>query len=330
MKKIYLVIGFFLIYTFNLKAQVVVEEVHFDNYINGLNNDLVDYFSNGNGLIQIPTNGITGGSVNCPDSISWGNDNAIYCSTYHPIINDTMEASICFKFNLLNIHASAFQRAVSLWMIPHSDYNHYLFGTINYNQRLELVTYGWTNNPGPVAALLNNHWYKYVLNAVIIGGINNQINVKSSVFDLGVTGGSFPSLVTSSSGTFNDNIFVADTSIIVSFTGASYGGAVLLDDFTFHGRKGVSSCPVSTGIEQALAGTPVISYFSADDKLTIDKKGNQFIHLRLLNVSGQIVLTCKLKEEKSIIDVSALSSGIYILQLAGINNAMSSKIAIFH
>lgn len=69
-----------LIAIVKVNAQVVDEDVHFDFYQSVTNNDFINHFNGGWGLTQIQTNGITGGCLSTPDSVNWGNDNAIYCS----------------------------------------------------------------------------------------------------------------------------------------------------------------------------------------------------------------------------------------------------------
>ena len=65
-----------------VSSQPVSESVLFDNYVSTADNDFVNRFDNGTGLNQIQTNGITGGCLETPQTISWGNDNAIYCTRY--------------------------------------------------------------------------------------------------------------------------------------------------------------------------------------------------------------------------------------------------------
>ena len=329
MKYIILIAGISLITSLFANGQVITETVNFNQYQSGTNNDLVNNFSNGNGMIQVTSNGISGGSVIVPDSISWGNDNAVYCSRFHHISGDTLQASICFKFNTFIIQPSSFQRAVSLWMVPYADFNHYIVGTINYNQKMELITYGWSNNGGPVATLINNHWYRYELKAIVVGGINNQVNVSSSIFDLGVSGTTAPTLVNTTSGVINDNIIVADTSIQVSMTGTTKGGAVILDDFQFYGRKGVSTCQGSTGIQGPEAEVPVKIWVSQSDaQLNILTVEYVFSSITIYKVTGEAVLRKELEKGNSCININSLDDGFYIISLKGPNYFISRKIRL--
>ena len=80
-------------------AQVVNEQVNFDNYISPTDNDLANKFSlnNPNFFTQSNSGGITGGVIIPPNYLSWGNDVVRYCSTYKNELNTLMETSISFK-----------------------------------------------------------------------------------------------------------------------------------------------------------------------------------------------------------------------------------------
>lgn len=313
-----------------LQAQVVTQQVHFDIYQSAGNNDFANNFYNGNGLVQLQTNGITGGCLDTPDSVNWGNDNAIYCSRYHPNTGDTIQASICFKFDATTINTSNFDRAVSIWFLPNADFNHYIIGTINFNQRMELITYSWTNNPGPIASLQSNHWYRYILSAALIGGVNHQVSINSAIYDLGLTGTFPPIPVNNSSGVINDSMFVADTSIYVSITGAAFGGAKYLDDFEFFGRKGVSNC-ITSSIADLLAKENIRVYpVPARDFINVDiqsGEGNNF-EISLFNYAGQEVLQKKVIDEHVSLNLKEIESGIYLLRCSQNGNYINRKIVV--
>ena len=329
-----LAIYIFLTLSKLVTAQVVTEDVDFDYYVNGLNCDLSNNFSNVNGLIQIPTNGITGGCVHTPDSISWGNDLAVYCSSFHHYTGDTLKTSICFKFNTFNIQAGSFQRAVSLWLQPSADFNHYIIGTINYNQKMELITYGWSNNGGPTVTLLNNHWYRYELEAVMLGGVNNQVAVNAYIYDLGFFGLTVPTLVNSTGGTFSDNILIADTMIRVAMSGTAYGGATQLDDFQFHGRKGVSNCSSIVSLNENFGRSGFsVSPNPADDYIWINMDPfteKESFMFNIYNNAGQLIMQKANTELQQIIEVQNLIAGIYFLQLIKDSRVYTEKLVISH
>lgn len=315
MKTRFLLFYFSLVVINPTLAQVVTEDVHFDFYQNASNNDFVNYFSNGLGMSQIQTNGITGGCLSVPDSISWGNDNAVYCSHYKPNSGDTTITSICFKYDSTTVQLSSFQRAISIFLRPYADFNHYVIATVSGNKKLELITYGWVNTPYPNLNLLHNHWYSYKLSTAFFAA-SFQVYLKAEVFDLGFSGVSVPILVNSSSGTITDNILAVDTAIQVSITATTYGGCSYIDDFSFHGRKGYSNCiNVSATEDVAASGILNVYYTPGESILHVVRNeiGSTEMTISVFDAAGKKVLENKTAQMYSEINVSSLNNGFYIV-----------------
>lgn len=298
-------------------AQIVVEEVDFDYYQDIDNNDFVNNFNGGYGMIQIEAEGITGGSVTVPDSSGWGNDNAIYCSRYKPVTGDTVITAISFKYDSALIHPNSFQRAVSIFLRPQADFNHYIIASVSWNKKIELLTYSWNNNPYPPLTLHSNHWYRFEL--MVIFSTIQQIKISATVSDLGVSGSATPVIVNSSSGTFNDEVLAVDTSIQVSLTAARYGGSTHLDNFYFKGRPGLTDCvniptstaPVSANREWSVYPLPASSY------IIIERinPGAEVVEATMFNVHGNSVMHFNMEEERKVLDIMSLKPGMYYLRL---------------
>jgi len=326
---------FFLLFSVfcfqKVKSQVVVtEDVHFDYYQNSTDNDFVNHFSYGSGLTQVLTNGITGGSLQTPDSVNWGTDNALYCSRYHPLAGDTTVTSICFQYDSTNIHPASYQRGITLWLVPYSDFNHYITASVTYNKKIELLTYSWNNNPYPNLALLHHHWYRFKLTTAFLGGATNQVFIKGEVFDLGTTGMSIPVSINSSSGSINDNVLMTDTSILVSTTGTRYGGVSYLDDFHFQGREGYSDCINTTlAVQNSLPTSSLNIYPSpATGSIYIRRTGSEEMNIRIYDLFGTKYHDIKTTEMNTQLDVYRLVEGIYIVQCTTSNRLITGKIEI--
>lgn len=311
-----------------LHAQVVTEDVHFDFYQSAANNDFINHFSAGYGITQVQTNGITGGCLLVPDSISWGNDNAIYCTMYKPNSGDTTVTSICFKYDSTTVQLSSFQRAMSIFLRPSADFNHYVIATVSGNKKIELITYGWVNTPYPNLNLLHNHWYQYKLSTAFFGAVF-QVYIKAEVFDLGLSGTSPPALINSSSGTITDNILAVDTAIQVSVTGATYGGCIYLDDFHFHGRKGFSNCTNVTGIENLVVPGTVSIYYSPGENIVHVIRNERSVSemiISIFNAEGKKVMENKISGIRTDINISCLTDGFYIARCKTVNETKNLKI----
>jgi hypothetical protein len=304
-----------LLFHFCSRGQIVNEEVHFDYYVDSTTNDFTNHFSGGYGMEQVTTNGITGGCLQVPDSISWGNDNAVYCSRFKPQAGDTVFAAVSFKYDSATIHPLSYQRAMSIWLIPSLDFNHYLIATVSGDKKIELLTYGWNNNPYPLLTLHSNHWYRYELSLVFINA--QDLSVNASVYDLGLTGTSTPVLVNSGSGNFTDNILAMDTSIQVSITGATYGGTKYLDDFQFTGREGVTSCiNVPTAVSEEPNQLSLLVYPSpASEWITIELSSKLVTNgvIEIYNMDGRKQLTVYPDKQKTLISCRKLLPGMYFI-----------------
>lgn len=314
----------------SLHAQVVIEDVNFDFYQNVSNNDFVNHFSGGNGMTQLQTNGITGGCILVPDSISWGNDNAIYCSKYKPNTGDTTVTSVCFKYDSTTVQLSSFQRAVSVFLRPYADFNHYIIASVSANKKIEIITYGWVNTPYPNLNLLHNHWYQYKLSTAFFG-VSSQVYIKAEVFDLGLSGVSLPALVNSSSGTITDNVLAVDTAIEVSVSGATYGGCLYLDNFHFQGRKGFSNCTIGTGIEDFQVSEALSVYYSHHDHrlhLVRNEKLAGAITVAVFNIEGKKIKEEQIPESQTEISFQEFTNGIYLVQCEAQNETKNYKVFV--
>lgn len=311
-------------------AQIVTEEVDFDYYLDTYNNDFTNHFSGGYGMQQIETGGITGGCLELPDSSSWGNDNAIYCSKYKPVTGDTIFTSICFKYDSALVHPGSFQRALSIFLRPQADFNHYVIASVSGNKKIELLTYSWNNNPYPPLTLHTNHWYRYEL--MVIFSTVQQLKVIATVYDLGTTGTSTPIQVNSSSGTFTDEVLAMDTSIQVSITAARYGGATHLDNFHFEGGLGVTDCVnIATGFSNNNL-TPGVKIYPnpASEQLIVEHyNADPFQDKAILfDAHGMARQYFKIEKQREVLDIRSLPAGLYFLQVYSRHSSDSFKVMI--
>lgn len=313
-----------------LQAQVVTEDVHFDFYQSAANNDFANYFNGLTTITQSQTNGITGGCLLLTDSIDWGNDRGIYCSAYHPLSGDTTVTAVSFKFDSTTIHVNSFQRAMTIFMHPWSDPNHYVIATVSGTKKLELITYGWVNTPYPSLNLLHNHWYRYLLTTAF-NATGFQVYIKAEVYDLGTSGISTPLFVNSSSHTITDNFLAVDTAIQVAISGAKFGGGIYLDDFHFHGRKGISNCVINTGFDENKAPEEIRIYPAVVRKdLTIirNDKSTGPMKVSIFNLMGEKLLLYETNKIKSEIDISSFANGIYIVNCETKTRNANAKIIL--
>lgn len=315
---------------FSAHAQLVNEVVDFNSYISATDNDFANHFNNGLGLTQITTNGITGGCLTVPATMSWGNDNAVYCSKYIGDSGTYCRTSVSFKYDTTVFSSAGFDRAVSIFLRPASDFNHYIIASVSHTQRIEIVTYSWTNSPGPLLNLVHNHWYDFVLRVTFTGGPSaDQVDINSLVTDLGITGLDPPIPVNSAIGTFNDSILVGDTAVQVSFTATENGGAKYIENFRFEGIKSADSCiSIPTGIPQKPETD--FSVFVSGNELIIQNASIESKPVaEIYSTSGQLIYSIPVMNLRASVDVSDWLPAVYFVRLKGHDSSIAKKIAVF-
>jgi hypothetical protein len=310
-------------------GQLVNEVVDFDNYVSPTNNDFANHFNNGLGLAQITTNGITGGCLTVPATMNWGNDNAIYCSKYVADSASLCKTHISFKYDTTVFNSSGFDRAVSIFLRPSADFNHYIIASVSHSQRIEILTYSWTNSPGPLLNLVHNHWYEFTLRVTFTGGApGDQVDINSSIDDLGISGQNLPILVNTASGTFNDSILFGDTAVEVSLTATQNGGVKYIDNFQFEGIKSADSCiSIPTNIPEKSAEN--FSAFISGNELIIK---NEMVSsgevAEIFTVSGKKIYSAPLTGQESRVNISDFGPGVYFVRLRTAQASFVRKIAV--
>lgn len=322
--KSYRIILFLMLFTHVTHSQIVTETVAFDNYVSAGDNDFVNFFSAGTGLNVLTTNGITGGCLETPLTVNWGNDNAVYCSKYIAVPLNHSTTKLCFKYDSAQVNTANFDRAVSLFLRPSSDFNHYIIASVTHDKRLQIVSYSYANTP-PLLNLLDNHWYELSLTTVYVSNAPTyQINVSASVNDLGISGQSSPVNLAISNGTLYDSLFVGDSAVQVSFTAALWGGAKYVDNFHYEGLKSADSCPVSpTGIGENIFNHVQVFPNPVTELLTVETNSSAISEIIIYDLHSRCVLRRAISE-KAQLNLESFPSGLYLWELRR-NNKVIQK-----
>ncbi len=310
-------------------GQTTIQDVHFDNYVNASSNDFTNFFTGSSGLYQIPTNGITGGCLAAPDSNNWGNDNAQYCSSYSGQTNSVYRTTISFKYDSTLVNANSYDRVASIWMVPFTDFNHYLITSITHDKRIQVISYSYVNPLAPVLNLQHNNWYRLTADVTFLGGSTNTIDVSPKVYSLGPNGTSGPTLISSVIlGSFNDSTLLKDTNITIGITGARYAGTLYLDDFHFEGKKGIDNCPL-TGIDVADLQQQII-FNQIMNKINISNTTIQAFEVSLCDLNGRKLYQFQLDPGTFDIDMEKYPDGIYILSCSSKIGLLTKKVLVLH
>ena len=298
---------------FEIVAQPVTETILFDNYVSPSDNDLVNNFSGSILLTPISSNGITGGCLTVPTTESWGNNNAIYCSKYMNSSLYSNDTRISFKYDSTQINPINYDRAVTIYLNPIADFNHYVIASITYDKKIQIVSYFAANNPVPVN-LIHNHWYEFILSTSFTMPIPAlyEVTAEAQLNDLGPTGLTPPIPAGNSDIVFTDSLLYVDTAVRVSFSGTSWGGAKYLDNFRFQGIKSADSCNATTGIPTVINDGVEVFVTGTTIECT---SSHQELMLELYSISGQNIFSKKLSSGHSSVSMYELANGLYFMKL---------------
>lgn len=305
------------------RAQIVNETVNFDNYVSTTDNDFVNRFDIGTGLNQIQTNGITGGCLETPQTISWGNDNAVYCTRFKGVIGETYTTAISFKYDTSQFNNINFDRPVSLTMKPYTDPNHYIIASVLDSRKIQIVSYS-AGSSSPTMNLVSGHWYDLVLTADFTGGgTHDEIGMNAQVNDLGVTGNDPPIPVSFTNATLFDTITIADTSIEVSVTGTSWGGAQYLDNFRFEGMKSYDNC-ISTALAENDFSHVQIAVYATTMEVKTDARDD----IQIYNLLGEKVAAQTASSGSTLFDIHHLPPGLYFVTISNDKKRVTEKVLL--
>lgn len=327
-KNILLLFSLLIANLFSSRAQITNEFVDFNTYMSATDHDFVNHFNNGLGLTQINTNGISGGCLTVPATMNWGNDNAVYCSKYVADSGWYCKTYISFKYDTTLINSSSFDRALSIFLRPSADFNHYIIASVSHSHRIELITYSWTNSPGLLINLVHDHWYMFILRVPFTGGASgDQVDINAAVADLGTTGQLPPNTIGVANGTINDSVLFADAAIEVSFTATTDGGAKYIDNFQFEGIKSADSCiSIPTGIAEK-PETDFSAFVSGNELIIQNASGESGQVAEIYSGNGQLIYSVPFTNQASM-NISNWMRGIYFVRLKGLDSTIAKKIAI--
>lgn len=236
-------------------GQAVTETVNFDTYTSAVNNDLANSFiparSRPNVLTQMTTSGITGGAVMPPNSANYANDVAQYCSTYNNQLGVTTSTSMCFKFNAALVNLNSNDDPLDFFLDNYSNNDGLILGLRHSGSQsqpfyLSIVSYSSVQTiPLANSTLVTGHWYRLTARFRPIGGtFNDQSQAQLELFELGAAGTATPVSLASLTSNLSRPALVSSPSYNMGIMGNKWGGAELLDNFSFSGYKAGSLCTV--------------------------------------------------------------------------------------
>ena len=313
-------------------AQSVSDTVYFNNYSSATNNDLTNHFSNTSWITMDTIHGITGGALNTPNTLSWGNDLIWYCKYYTNVIDSGMNASVSFKWNSALINTTTYDRGAAIFF-EGNVVNHNYACYLNRDRTVTLITYGGVYVTSPLT-LINGHWYRFSGGLSSLSAAPGDWMVGACYMsDLGLSGTANPIQVMYQILMVEDSDVVNSPQFNVRICGAKWGGGEYLDDFIYHGIPGTINC-VSTSVNENYFNSDAVTIYPqpANDLVYVSLNGNKkhtVISYSVTDITGREVM----KEETAMNDVFSLNvqqlpGGIYFLRVKSGSQLFSKKMVV--
>ncbi|QRE04904.1 T9SS type A sorting domain-containing protein [Flavobacterium psychrophilum] len=300
-----------LLFTFTkINAQLVNEEIDFNNLISTTNNDLFNKFvqpipygyeqiTDGNSGYYLATS--LQGAATQPLKL---------CSKFKGIDTESMIISIDYKVETYPTPISFGSNSVGVFIAKNN-------GETVLSTRLsanELSINGLTNpnstfnSPVFGANFVNGRWYRLIFQLTKIA--TDKFSITSKIYDIGLDGTSSPVLkVTNSKEGFN-YYFNSANDINIHIVGGWWGNVKYLDNFKIYGFKNGSNCPNLSNNNFNLENNIVVYPNPFTNQIILNKEATK---INIYNLNGQLISTHSNVNKE--ISVEKLASGIYFFEI---------------
>lgn len=179
------------------------------------------------------------GALVPPNTVSWGNDVIVYNKSYSSSTQDTLKLSIAFKYKRANVNPNDFQRPVAFFLRSSNnrDISFYL-NIIPHTNNVELAVTSYNYAQGTVIPLQDNNWY--TVEAVFIprgGNFGDEVFAATRVYHIGENGTAAPKLLGAHKAQIYDIGLATTEKFDIQLSGAKWGGAEYLDNFSISGKE---------------------------------------------------------------------------------------------
>lgn len=309
MKKTTLILLLLLTFT-KINAQLIDEEINFNNLVSTTDNDLVNKFiqpypndytqvSDGNNGYYLKTN--LQGEATRPLKL---------CSKFKGIDNESMIISVDYKVESYPTPVGFSSNSVGIFIAKNtgetvlntriSENSLSIFGLSNPNSTYDSPVFG--------ANFTDGKWYRLIFQLTKIA--TNKFSISSKIYDIGVDGTSNPILkVTNTREGFN-YYFNPTNDVNIHFVGGWWGNVKYLDNFKVYGFKNGSNCSNLSNNDFHLENNIIVYPNPFTNQIILNKEVTK---INIYNLNGQLISThSDINKE---ISVEKLASGTYLFEI---------------
>lgn len=314
-----------LILSIKIDAQLISEEINFNNYTSTTDNDLVNYFTAITPhTYELISDGNNGYYINT--SLSGAATNTLkLCSKYRGVDTETMTISFDFKIGYYPTPVSYYYNSVAIFITNEDGLNGFNTRLSEDSYSKTLVIGGLTNpnstyNPDCGRSITtNNNWYKLEFSISKIAV--NKFSVSSKIYDIGIDGKSNPVLkVNNTKEGFNYD-FNPTNNFDIKILGAWWGDVKYIDNLKIYGYKNGSNCQIASNTDLNLANE--IDLFPNPFTNEIQLKG-EIKEINIYNLNGQLI--SKNSNLNNVLNVENLESGLYLFEVFTNNGVLWKRL----
>ena len=316
MKKTTLIL--LLIFTITkINAQLVTEEINFNNFTSTTNNDLSNKFvqpitygysqvSDGNNGYYLTTS--LQGTATQPLKL---------CSKFKGIDTETMVISIDYKVETYPTVISNVYNSVGLFISKDSGetiLSSAISNTVNDPYGKILSINGLSNpnstyNPSIFGnSFISGNWYRLVFELTKIA--TSKFSISSKIYDIGTDGTSSPVLkVTNTKEGFNYN-FSSTNTINIHIVGGYWGDVKYLDNFKVYGFKNGSNCSNLSNTDFQIEDNSFVYPNPFKNQININ---DEVTKINIYNLNGQLISTYTDINKEIFLD--KLANGTYLFEI---------------
>lgn len=309
MKKTTLILLLLLTFT-KINAQLIDEEINFNNLVSTTDNDLVNKFiqpypndytqvSDGNNGYYLKTN--LQGEATRPLKL---------CSKFKGIDNESMIISVDYKVESYPTPVGFSSNSVGIFIAKNtgetvlntriSENSLSIFGLSNPNSTYDSPVFG--------ANFTDGKWYRLIFQLTKIA--TNKFSISSKIYDIGVDGTSNPTLkVTNTREGFN-YYFNPTNDVNIHFVGGWWGNVKYLDNFKVYGFKNGSNCSNLSNNDFHLENNIIVYPNPFTNQIILNKEVTK---INIYNLNGQLISTHS--DINNEISVEKLASGTYLFEI---------------
>ncbi|CAA9200915.1 T9SS type A sorting domain-containing protein [Flavobacterium collinsii] len=311
-----------------VNAQIVTEEINFNNFTSTTDNDLSNKFAKPLPEYDYQQSSDGSNGYFLTTSLDGAATRPLrLCSKFKGVDTETMTLSIDYKTQFYLTAITDYYNSVGFFIAKESGetvLSAKLSNSDNrYGKNLDITGLSDPNptyNPSFTQSdIVNNNWYRLTFEITKIG--TSKFSITAKIFDLGLNGTSNPVLKVTNKKEGYNYYFNSNNTMNIHIVGARWGDVKYLDNFKISGFKNGSNCEKLSN-EDFLSEKEIIAYPNPFyDRILTNKEVTK---VNIYNLNGQLISSSSNINKE--IAVEKLATGTYIFEIFSNDGVQRKKL----